>query len=109
MLAVRLGHDAIVLSALGCGAYGNPPIDVAAAFHDVITQEYSPPTGQTATGQASTSAKGDQDRHRRTAPWLGYRHISIAIINDANAYGKHNPQGNLQPFQARFPSSVSPD
>lgn len=31
--AVQNGHDSVVLSALGCGAFGNPPEQVAQIFH----------------------------------------------------------------------------
>ena len=31
--ALNKGHDSIVLSALGCGAFGNPPAEVARIFH----------------------------------------------------------------------------
>lgn len=31
-VAVRKGHDSLVLGALGCGAFNNPPVSVAAAF-----------------------------------------------------------------------------
>lgn len=33
------GHDSLVLGALGCGAYGNPPIDIAFLFHQVLEEE----------------------------------------------------------------------
>jgi hypothetical protein len=79
-----LGHDAIVLSALGCGAYGNPPDDVAKAFYDVITQEYM---------------LNDQNTE---SVHLGYRNITFAIFDDKNSFGKHNPRGNLVPFQETF-------
>lgn len=35
-LAVAKGHDALVLGALGCGAYGNPPDKVAETFKQVL-------------------------------------------------------------------------
>ncbi|RKP23637.1 hypothetical protein SYNPS1DRAFT_30607, partial [Syncephalis pseudoplumigaleata] len=101
-IGLKHGHDAIVLSALGCGAYGNPPADVAAAFHDVITREYCP-SAEVATDEAAPP-EGASDPRRRSKPWLGYRHISFAIFDDKNAFGRHNPDGNLRPFQARFGS-----
>lgn len=33
------GHDSLVLGALGCGAYGNPPIDIASLFHQVLEEK----------------------------------------------------------------------
>lgn len=39
--AVYHGHDSLVLGALGCGAFYNPPEDVAATFKLVIS-EYQP-------------------------------------------------------------------
>lgn len=32
------GHDAIILSAWGCGAFGNPPRHMAKLFHEVIDE-----------------------------------------------------------------------
>lgn len=37
-VAVRHGHDALVLGALGCGAYKNPVDEVCALFQDVCAQ-----------------------------------------------------------------------
>lgn len=38
-IGLKHGHDCLVLGALGCGAYGNPPADVARLFHEVIEEE----------------------------------------------------------------------
>lgn len=38
-IGLKHGHDCLVLGALGCGAYGNPPADVAKLFHKVIEEE----------------------------------------------------------------------
>ena len=35
--AVEKGHDSIVLSALGCGAFNNPPEQVAGIFHAALS------------------------------------------------------------------------
>eukprot|EP01083_Nonionella_stella_P122106 367187_1 len=35
------GHDCLVLGALGCGAFGNPPRTVAKLFHDVLVNEFN--------------------------------------------------------------------
>ncbi|KAI9591194.1 hypothetical protein BDF19DRAFT_499522 [Syncephalis fuscata] len=99
-IGLKHGHDAIVLSALGCGAYGNPPADVAAAFYDVITREYCLPDEDIPASNATCEAATDP--RRRSKPWLGYQYISFAIFDDKNAFGKHNPDGNLLPFQKQF-------
>ena len=41
MLRIGLlhGHDAIVLSAWGCGAFRNPPVHMAELFHEVLDEE----------------------------------------------------------------------
>merc|ERR1712130_778418 len=36
-IAIDKGHSTIILSALGCGAYKNPPKDVAKIFDEVIS------------------------------------------------------------------------
>ncbi|CAG8518581.1 8234_t:CDS:2 [Funneliformis caledonium] len=79
------GHDAIVLSAFGCGAYGNPPSTMAQLFYEIISTEYA----------------GGGENLPKT-----YRHISFAIFDDNNASKTHNPEGNLLPFQKRFANGV---
>jgi len=79
-IALLHGHDAIVLSALGCGAYGNPPRHVAKLFHKAIHLPVF------------------QNR---------FRHIAFAIFDDANTYKKHNPNGNFIPFKEIFAGSIS--
>jgi uncharacterized protein (TIGR02452 family) len=69
------GHDALVLSAFGCGAFGNPPADVAAAFHEVL-----------------------REREFHGA----FREIVFAILDDHNTGKAHNPDGNFQPFLRQF-------
>lgn len=71
------GHDALVLSAFGCGAFGNPPADVAAAFREVL---------------------GEREFHG------AFRKIVFAILDDHNTGKAHNPDGNFQPFLRQFPS-----
>ena len=69
-LANENGHVDMVLSALGCGAYGNPPEQIAQLFKEVIKEYY------------------------------GYfREIVFAIYDDHNSYREHNPAGNLKPFR----------
>lgn len=67
MLATGLyyGHNSLVLSALGCGAFRNPPRHVAQLFKEVLSEE--------------------EFVNR-------YRHISFAIIDDHNARGEGNYQ-----------------
>lgn len=65
MLATGLyyGHNSLVLSALGCGAFRNPPRHVARLFKEVLSEEEFVSR---------------------------YRHISFAIIDDHNARGEGN-------------------
>lgn len=69
------GHDALVLSALGCGAFRNPPRHVARLFHEVL----------------------DEEEFRRK-----FRLVLFAIIDDQNAHRTHNPEGNYLPFVREF-------
>ena len=69
------GHDALVLSAWGCGAFANPPEHIAELFQEVFCeQEFS----------------------------NAFKIVVFAIIDDHNAYKKHNLQGNVSPFQIVF-------
>ena len=69
------GHDSLVLGALGCGAFRNPPRHVARLFHEVM----------------------DEPEFRNR-----YRRIVFAILDDHNAHQKHNPDGNFKPFVDEF-------
>lgn len=69
------GHDSLVLGALGCGAFRNPPRHVARLFHEVMDEPEF------------------KDRYRR---------IIFAILDDHNAHQKHNPVGNFRPFAEEF-------
>jgi uncharacterized protein (TIGR02452 family) len=70
-------HDALVLSALGCGAFANPPADVALVFHEVLSEpEFNG----------------------------AFKQIVFAILDDQNAGKAHNPDGNFRPFRRQFPS-----
>ncbi|HOH59573.1 MAG TPA: TIGR02452 family protein [Candidatus Cloacimonadota bacterium] len=68
-------HDALVLSAFGCGAFANPPHHVARLFREVLNEEEFE---------------------------KAFRLIVFAVIDDHNAHREHNPQGNLLPFQEVF-------
>lgn len=69
------GHDALVLGALGCGAFCNPPRHVAQLFHEVMDER--------------------EFKNR-------YRKIVFAILDDHNAHRSHNPEGNFKPFAEEF-------
>ncbi|CAF4818268.1 unnamed protein product [Rotaria sp. Silwood1] len=73
-IALENKHDILILSALGCGAYQNPPKHIAQLFHEVITTKY-----------------------KNT-----FKYIVFAIIDDHNAKKAHNPTGNIQPFAEVF-------
>lgn len=68
-------NDAIVLGAFGCGAYSNPPSEVAKLFKEVLEEEN----------------------------YVGkYRKIVFAILDDGNSHRPHNPKGNFIPFVEMF-------
>ena len=69
------GHDSLVLGALGCGAFRNPPRHVARLFHEVM----------------------DEPEFKNK-----YRRIVFAILDDHNAHQRHNPEGNFKPFAEEF-------
>jgi len=71
-IALENGHDSLVLSAFGCGAYKTPPTEMAKLFKEVIE---------------SKNYKG------------AFKVIHFAIINVASTNGSHNPEGNFQPFK----------
>lgn len=74
-LGLKHGNDALVLGALGCGAFCNPPEQVALLFKELLLEpEFC----------------------------NKYRRILFAIIDDKNAYQKHNPHGNFVPFKNVF-------
>ena len=75
------GHDSLVLGAWGCGAYRNPPTQIARLFHEVMEE---------------AEFKGK------------YRKIVFAIIEDHNSRKSHNPEGNLLPFQREFTRRSKP-
>lgn len=74
-IGLRHGHDSLVLGALGCGAFCNPPSHIAQLFHEVFEE-------------AEFKNK--------------YRLISFAILDDHNAHRSHNPEGNYLPFVKEF-------
>lgn len=70
-------HDSLVLSAMGCGAFKNPPAHIAKLFHKVIEEPEF------------------KDR---------FRLIDFAILDGYQTGQPHNPEGNLLPFQREFSS-----
>lgn len=74
-IAAVHGHTKLVLGALGCGAFQNPPVQVAQAFKSVL---------------AEREFKGI------------FEEICFAILEDQNSKKEHNPEGNLKPFMDIF-------
>jgi uncharacterized protein (TIGR02452 family) len=70
-MAVAKGHESIVLVALGCGAFHNPPGHVCELMMELITEEFP----------------------------HSFREIHISIIDDHNTGKAHNAQGNFAPFK----------
>lgn len=68
-------HDSLVLSALGCGAFANPPAHIAKLFHQVI----------------------EEDEFKNV-----FKLIDFAILDGYRTGLRHNPEGNLLPFQREF-------
>ena len=67
--------NALVLGAFGCGAYGNPPQQIAQIFHEEM---------------------------KKCKSLCMLDRIHFAII-DSNSVGqKHNPEGNFKPFLDEF-------
>jgi uncharacterized protein (TIGR02452 family) len=74
-IGLKHEHDSLILGALGCGAFHNPPKHIARLFHEVLEEE----------------------------EFLNkYKHIVFAILEDHNSYKKHNNEGNYLPFKNEF-------
>ena len=73
-VAFSHSHENLVLSAFGCGSYGNPPEQIAKIFKEVIDNDFN----------------GCFDK------------IVFSIFDDHNTYKEHNPEGNLKPFKKIF-------
>lgn len=69
------GHDSLILGALGCGAFRNPPSHIARLFHEVMEEP--------------------EFKNK-------FRLLLFAILDDHNAKLKHNPDGNYLPFVREF-------
>lgn len=76
------GHDTLVLGALGCGAFHNPPAHVAALFREALAQ---------AAGEGRLR---------------GVRRVVFPILEDANSVRGDSPSGNCAPFAAEFACEV---
>ena len=74
-IALANNNDSLVLGAMGCGAFRNPPAHVARIFHEVMDEA--------------------EFKNR-------FKKIVFAILDDHNTGHKHNPNGNLQPFEKEF-------
>lgn len=72
------GHDSLVLGALGCGAFRNPPHHIAKLFHEVLNEKEF---------------------------CNKYKRIVFAILEDHNSRRNHNPEGNYKPFADEFTTS----
>ena len=68
-------HDSLVLSAFGCGAFANPPVHIAKLFHQVVEE--------------------DEFKDK-------FKLIDFAILDGYRTGMRHNPEGNLLPFQREF-------
>lgn len=74
-IALENNHSKLVLGALGCGAFKNPPAHVARLFKEVLSE----------------------------AEFTGaFEEICFAILDDNNSGRDHNPSGNLKPFADVF-------
>lgn len=69
------GHTCLVLGALGCGAFRNPPRHIARMFHEVFDEP---------------EFKGR------------FSEVYFAILEDHNSHKAHNPKGNFKPFLDEF-------
>lgn len=74
-IALSNSHTAIVLGAWGCGAFGNPPADIARLFHEVLEEP--------------------EFRDK-------FKAIAFAILDNPKNRKPHNPEGNLKPFEQEF-------
>jgi uncharacterized protein (TIGR02452 family) len=74
-IAGKYGHDSLVLGAMGCGAFANPPNHIAALFKEVFDE----------------------------AEFAGqFKMVVFSIISDHNSMKAHNPYGNALPFAEVF-------
>ena len=74
-IGLQHDHDSLVLGALGCGAFRNPPRHIAKLFHEVIEEQ--------------------EFKNK-------YKYIVFAILEDHNSHKEHNKEGNFRPFKEEF-------
>lgn len=74
-IGLMQGHDSLVLSAMGCGAFSNPPAHIAKLFHKVMEE--------------------DEFKDK-------YKLIDFAILDGYRTGMWHNPDGNYPPFKREF-------
>ncbi len=74
-IAKKHNHQTLILSAMGCGAFCNPPNQVARLFREVL-----------------------EESAYRTA----FSKIIFAIKDDHNTHKWYNPEGNYAPFAREF-------
>lgn len=74
-IATKHDHQTLILSAMGCGAFCNPPNQVARLFREVL-----------------------EESAYRTA----FSKIIFAIKDDHNTHKWYNPEGNYAPFAREF-------
>jgi uncharacterized protein (TIGR02452 family) len=72
-MAHQKGHQSVVLGALGCGAFRNPPDHIAEITIDVIKKEFA----------------------------HCFKKVVIAVLDDHNTGHRLNPEGNFKPFAKR--------
>jgi uncharacterized protein (TIGR02452 family) len=74
-IALQNGNDSLVLGAFGCGAFKNPPAQIAKLFHETLEE----PEFKDA-----------------------FSMVVFAILDNHNSFMAHNPEGNLIPFKREF-------
>ncbi len=78
-VAKKHNHQTLILSAMGCGAFCNPPNQIAALFREVLLE----------------------------GPYKGaFAKIIFAILDDHNTYKWYNPEGNYAPFAREFKNGL---
>ena len=80
-IAMEHGDEALVLGAMGCGAFANPPREIARLFHEVLTEK-------------------EFDRQ--------FKEIVFAILEDRNSL-RNTREGNFIPFKEEFENESGRD
>ncbi|MBO4304900.1 MAG: TIGR02452 family protein [Lentisphaeria bacterium] len=80
-IALKHGHDALVLGAWGCGAFKNPPQHIAKLFHGIMEEE--------------------EFRNR-------FRKIVFAVMDRRKVDKSSSKVGNFLPFREEFTSPKIP-